>query len=71
VDKICIAADRRDRVLAQAPDAMMAQMTQAMMMMQATQTQMLQALTAIVLRMEDKQPKRKQKSKPPSAEGKP
>jgi hypothetical protein len=68
VDKICIAADQREREQAAAPDAMMAQMAQALAMMQTTQTQMVTALAALVQRMEDK-PKRKSKSQPPSAEG--
>jgi hypothetical protein len=53
VDKICLAADQRERAQAQAPDMMM-QMAQAMMAMQTTQTQMLQALVALVARMEGK-----------------
>ena len=48
VDKICLAADARERQQAQQPDLM-----QAVTMMMQMQTQTLTALAALVLRMDD------------------
>jgi hypothetical protein len=49
VDKICIAADQRERAQAQQPD-----FTAMLMTMQNTQNLMMQALAALMLRMNDK-----------------
>ena len=57
VDKICLAADARERAQAQAPDTMMQMMTVCATMMQM-QTQTLAALAALVSRMEDRKPKK-------------
>jgi len=57
VDKICLAADARERAQAQAPDTMMQMMTVCATMMQM-QTQTLAALAALVSRMEDQKPKK-------------
>jgi hypothetical protein len=52
IDRMCVAADRRERQQAQQPD--LTQMAQALMMMQTTQTQMMQVLAALALRLETK-----------------
>jgi len=57
IDKICVAADQRERQQAQAPD-MMVQMTQAMAQMTQQQTQIIAALAALVSRMQDHTPKK-------------
>ena len=53
IDKICIAADQRERQQAAQPD-MMAQMMAVMLKQSEMQSQMLTALVALVARMEDK-----------------
>jgi hypothetical protein len=60
IDKICIAADQRERRQAQAPDRM-EQMMVALTQMMEMQTRTLQALAAVVMR--DVKPKAKRKSR--------
>jgi hypothetical protein len=55
VDKICLAADARERQQAAVPDTM-AQMTQAMMMMMQQQSTMI-ALLAQIVTNQDAKPK--------------
>ena len=64
IDRMVTAADQRERQQAMQPDSM-----QTMMNMLTMQSQQIAALAALILRSEDK-PKRKRKSKPPSAGGK-
>jgi hypothetical protein len=61
IDKICIAADQRERRQAQAPDRM-EQMMVAMAQMMEMQTRTLQALATLALK--DNEPKPKFKSRP-------
>jgi hypothetical protein len=53
IDKICIAADQRERQQAAQPD-MMAQMMAVMLKQSEMQSQMLAALVALLARMEGK-----------------
>jgi hypothetical protein len=52
IDKICIAADQRERQQAAAPD-MMQRMMAVMLKQSEMHSQMLAALAAVVARMED------------------
>ena len=70
IDQMCINADAQERLQQAQPTDMM-RMMQACMAMMRLQTTTVQALAALIMRNDDKpdKPKRRRKSKQPSAEG--